>query len=428
MTPHPSSVQGVEIVDTQDLLEVTSDWCPLAPDMAPSSYAMQVFTTIEAIEALRPVWKMWAHSLDTDFDYFLHTLTHDASTLHPCVIAVYDGSVPRAMLVGQVRTRRASAVVSFLNIPGPRERVLTIHKGGRLGQPSSLIDKLLASELLKIAKSGMVDALSFERLSLQSELLRHIQRMRGFLVKECVPHVFYYSVLTLRAQGKNCPSVFTGKAQREVRRKTRILDSAFPDKVQLKCFSHPEELDMGLRDALRVAGTTWQYHLGEGLAHAPQAQVNFEFFARQGWLRIYILYIKESPCAYLVGQLYNHAFYCQHAGFNPNFAHFSVGSVLTARAFEELAAAGVRQVDLGEGGQEHNRRLGCEKSEEGTVHIYSPTLRGVWLSLFFLTTRAVRKGGRRMQAILHLYWLSRIWRQYLLSRWQSQHPSSELDV
>jgi hypothetical protein len=428
MSPKQTNLPVAETVAPLNLIENSSDWCPIVPDMAADAYSMRVFTTIEAIEALRPAWKMWAHSLDTDFDYFLHTLTHDSSTLHPCVVTVYNGSVPRAMLVGQVRMRRASAVVSFLNIPGPRERVLTINKGGRMGQPSSLIDKLLASELLKIAKSGMVDALSFERLPLQSELFRHIRQMPGFLVKECVPHVFYYSVLTLSAQGKNCPSVFTGKAQREVRRKTRILDSAFPDKVQLKCFSQPAELEAGLRDALRVAGTTWQYHLGEGLAHAPQTQENFQFFAQQGWLRIFVLYIKESPCAYLVGQLYNDAFYCQHAGFNPNFTNYSVGSVLTARAFEELAAVGVRQVDLGEGGQEHNRRLGCEKSEEGTVHIYSPTLQGVWLSLFFLSTRAIRKGGRGMQAALHLQWLSRIWRQYLLSRWQSQHPSSELDA
>jgi len=275
---------------------------------------------------------------------------------------------------------------------------------------------------------SMVDALSFERLPLQSDLFRHIQQMPGFLLKKCVPHIFYYSVLALGAQGKNSPSVFTGKAQREVRRKTRILDNAFPGKVELKCFSQPAELGEGLRDALRVAGTTWQYHLGEGLAHAPQAQTNFHFFAQQGWLRIYILYIKGSPCAYLVGQLYNNSFYCQHAGYNPSFTNYSVGAVLTARAFEELAAVGVQQVDLGEGGQEHNRRLGCEKSEEGTVHIYSPTFRGVGLSMFYLTTRAIRKVGRGMEAALHLQWLSKIWRQYLFSRWHSQQPSSETDA
>jgi CelD/BcsL family acetyltransferase involved in cellulose biosynthesis len=71
---------------------------------------------------------------------------------------------------------------------------------------------------------------------------------------------------------------------------------------------------------------------------------------------------------------------------------FSVGSLLTARVFEELAAAGVQRVDLGEGGQEHNRRLGCQMGDEGTVHVYSPTLRGVWLSLFFLEPR--RSSGR----------------------------------
>jgi len=428
MTLPQSELRSSEMVDARISGDLSADRCPLEPDMAAGSYRLQVFTTVEAVEALRPVWNLWANSLETDFDYFLNGLTNHGSPSSLCVIVVFHDNVPRAMLIGQVRTRRASAIISFLNIPGPRERVLTIHRGGRMGQPSPMIDKLLASELLKIARSGMVDALSFDRLPLQSELFHQIQQMPGFMLKECVPHIFYYSVLTLSAQGSNSPSVFTGKAQREVRRKTRILDNAFPGKVQLKCFSQPAELGEGLRDALRVAGTTWQFHLGEGLAHAPQAQANFHFFAQQGWLRIFILYIKDSPCAYLVGQLYNHTFYCQHAGYNPSFTNYSVGAVLTARAFEELAAVGVQHVDLGEGGQEHNRRLGCEKSEEGTVHIYSPTLRGVGLSLFFLTTRAIRKGGRGMQRALHLQWLSKIWRQYLFSRWNSHQPSSEPDA
>jgi CelD/BcsL family acetyltransferase involved in cellulose biosynthesis len=92
--------------------------------------------------------------------------------------------------------------------------------------------------------------------------------------------------------------------------------------------------------------------------------------------------------------------------------------LITARAFEELAAAGVQRVDLGEGGQEHNRRLGCQMTEEGTLHIYSPTLRGLWLNLFYGTTQVVRKSGRRARSTLKLSRLAKIWREYLLSKWQ----------
>ncbi len=105
---------------------------------------------------------------------------------------------------------------------------------------------------------------------------------------------------------------------------------------------------------------------------------------------------------------------------------FLVGSLLTARVFEELAAAGVQRVDLGQGGQEHNRRLGCQMGDEGTVHVYSPTLRGVWLSLFFFgTTQIVRTVGCRTQSGLRQNWMARIWGEYLLSRRRSRKPLPE---
>ena len=403
---------------------IQPDWCPLVPRATSDTYSVQVVETIDAIEALRPVWRRWAHSLETDIDYFLHQLTYDSAILRPCVITVCDGGVARAMLVGQVRKRRASAVVSFLNIQGPKERVLEIRKGGRIGQPSSEIDRVLALELVRITKRGDVDTLCFERLPLHSELLRQIQHLRGLSVKERIPHTFCYSVLSLTAPERKRSRVFSGKTRREVRRKTRILERAFPDQVQMKCFSQPTELDAGMCDAMRVAVTTWQYYLGLGLTDTARTRETFRFFARQGWLRIYVLYIKETPCAFLVGQLYNNNFHCQYAGYHPNYTRFSVGCLLTARAFEDLAAAGVHRVDLGEGGQEHNRRLGCHLSEEGTMHLYSPTLRGLCLNMFFGTTQVIRRSGRHAKSAFQLDRLGKLWRQYRLSRWQSRQPSS----
>lgn len=391
---------------------------------AAANYSVQIATTLDAIEALRPTWRKWAHSLDTDIDYFLHDMAHDPGSLRPYVITVFNEGIAQGMLVGRIRKRRAASVVSFINIPGPRAKVLEIKKGGRMGRPSSVIDKLLALKLLKATRGGEVDSVCFERLPLHSELFRQVRELPSFLVKERVPHVFCYSVLSLTAPERKRPRVFSGKTRREIRRKTRIVDRAFPDQMQLKCFSNVDELDAGMCDAMRVAVTTWQYYLGLGLTDTAHTRAAFRFFAKQGWLLIYILYIKDTPCAFLVGQLYNNTFYCQYAGFHPNYSRFSVGSLLTARAFEDLAAAGVHRVDLGEGGQEHNRRLGCQMTVEGTVHVYSPTLRGLWLNLFFGTTHIARRGGGRTRSALKLGRLSSFWRRYSLSRRHSGSPSS----
>lgn len=424
-----SSDQGVsqarEPRPFQGSLEKPLEWCPWTAESEAGEYSVEIARTAGAIEALRPTWRNWAHPLDNDIDYFLHKLAHDSGGPRPYVITVFSAGIPQAMLVGQVRRRRAFSVVSFVNIPGPHARVLEIKKGGRMGRPSPVIDKLLALELLRATKSGEVDSVCFERLPLHSELFRQIQQLPSFLVKERVPHVFCYSVLSLSAPERKRQRIFSGKTRREMRRKTRIAERAFPDQVQLKCFSQVSELDEGMCDAMRVAVTTWQYYMGSGLSDTAETRETLRFAAKQGWLRIYVLYIRKTPCAFLVGQLYNNAFYCQYAGYNPSFTEFSVGSLLTARAFEDLAGAGVQRVDLGEGGQEHNKRLGCQMSEEGTVHVYSPTLRGLWLNVFFGTTQVVRAGGRRTRSRLRLSWVAKILGDLRFSRWSSQRALPE---
>jgi hypothetical protein len=422
----PTGSPGRETHGVYYSLETASELFPAAQEMLGGRYSVQVATNISAVEALRPVWKKWANSLDADLDYYLHQLSQNSTVLEPYVITIYNDGIARAILVGQVRKRRASVVVSFVNIPGPAERVLEIEKGGRIGQLSSTVDRIMALELLKAIRSGQVDSLCFNRLPLQSGLYHEIRQLTGFLVRARVAHVFCYSVLSLSDSGRKRPRVFSGKIAREIRRKTRIVDRAFPGQVSLKCFSQPGELESGMCDAMRVAVTTWQYYLGPGLSNTPQTRGTYRFFAEHGWLRIYVLYIKGVPCAFLTGQLYNDTFHCQFAGYHPDYAQFSVGCLLTAYAFEELAAACVQRVDLGEGGQEHNRRLGCQMAEEGTVHVYSPTIRGFLLNLFFGTTQFVRAVSRRTLSTFRLDWLDKVWRQFLASRRRSSHPSSLL--
>ena len=364
---------------------------------AAQQLSVQVADSLQTVEAQRPIWTKWTHNLNTDLDYYLDSLNSDSTILHPYVITVSQRGVPQAMLVGQVRKCRVSTVVSSVNIHGPKAKVLEVIMGGRMGRQSAAIDKLLVLQLRNALRDTGVDLLCFQRLPLQSELFREIQGAPGLLMKHRVQHIFCYSVVPLTAPEGKRARALSGKNRREVRRKTRILERAFPEKTRFQCFSDPAELEAGLHDATAVRLTTWQHHLVGCAPDTWQGRDNLAFCARQGWLRIYVMYVEESPVAFLIGQHYQQTFYCQHAGYRSDFARYSVGSLLTAWALESLAAAGVEQVDLGEGGQEHNRRLGCTVYEEGTVHLYSPRLRGLCVGLFFAATQAVRAGGRHVR-------------------------------
>jgi hypothetical protein len=401
---------------------------PRKPEPVADKFSVHVATTTRAIEDLRPVWGKWTHSLNTDIEYYLHNLRSDPTILCPYVITVCEGGVAQAMLVGLLRRRKVSAVVSFVTIPGPAARALEIMKGGRVGRQSPVIDRLIALQLSTAIKCDKVDWLCFQSLPLHSELLSQIQQLPRLGFKHRVAHTSYDSVVFLTArEGKRAP-VFSGKIMREVRRKTRILQRAFPDKTRFKCFSDPAELDAGISDAITTAVTTWQYPLGYGLVDTFQVRESFKFFAKQGWLRVYVLYVDDLPCAFLIGQLYNNTFYCQYAGYRISFARFSVGSLLTTWALESLAGTGVQQVDLGDGSQEYNRRLGCETCEDFRLHVYFPTLRGFWLNIFFATTQIARAAGRTMLSGLGLNRIGKIWRNFLVASLTGGHVHARSPV
>lgn len=399
---------------------------PTPAEPAADNFSVSVALTLQAVEKLRWIWKGWARNPETDFDYYLHRLKNDSRILSPCVLTAYEDGIPKAILIGQIRMRKLIATVSFVKIRGPEARVLEIESGGLIGEKSDAIDRALAMHILRTAKNMGVDLVLFSRLPLQSELFRQLQKPRGMLIKGRVPHIFRYSVLPLNSvTGERAPA-FSGKQLRETRRKRRILQRAFPDKVRFKCFSCPSELDLGIRTAKAVSLTTWQYYLGQISLDQSQTEANLRFCASQGWLRIYVMYINDAPRAFLVGQLYRGTFYCHHAGYDPTFALFSPGSLLTAWAFEDLAASGVQEVDLGEGRQEHNRRLGCRAQEEGTLHVYLPTSRGIRLNIFFALTQTVRTAGRKTITELRLNRLRRAWSEFLISRWRARNRTEDL--
>jgi len=290
-----------------------------------------------------------------------------------------------------------------------------------VGRQLSIIDKLITLQLSKVIKSGNVDMLCFQDLPLQSELLSQLKQLSRSGFKHRVVHTSYDSVLFLAARdGKPAP-IFSGKNVREVRRKKRILERAFPNKTRFSCFSDPADMATGIRDAFTIAVKTWQYHVGCGLRNTFQVRETFKFFSKQGWLRIYVLYVDDLPCAFLIGQLYKNTFYCHCAGYHIRFARFSVGSLLTAWALENLAETGAQQVDLGPGNQEFNRRLGCQTCEDVQLHVYAPTLRGLWLNLFFVTMQIARAAGHRIRSRLWLNRIRKLWRDFLVTKWMHRH-------
>jgi hypothetical protein len=83
MSPSQGVSQAREPRQFHPSLENLHNGCFLVPGLATGNYSIQVATTLDDIEAVRATWKNWAHSLDTDMDYFLHDVAHDPESPSP---------------------------------------------------------------------------------------------------------------------------------------------------------------------------------------------------------------------------------------------------------------------------------------------------------------------------------------------------------
>jgi len=375
---------------------------------------IDVVSLREGIETLRPAWSKWETGLEADIDFYLHQIRSGPTVVRPYIITASAAGILQAMLVGYIQNTRITSVLSFVRIPGPNATVLKIVNGGRIGKESAAIDALFARQLAAALQSGRIDLLRFERLSQRSELLEQLSQLRNLIFEKPAANACTGSVLSLISRDSEPPSVLCGKSMREIRRKTRNLERAFPNGIRFKRFRGLENIDVGIRDAIAVALTSWQYPLGYGLVNSAQVRDRFRISAKQGWFQIYLLYINEFPCAFLIGHHYKNAFQCDYAGFNPTFAHFSVGSLLTSWALERLASEGVQHVELGEGNREYNRRLGCKTSDYLSLDVCAPTSRGLLLKTYLTAVRLARNLLHTPLFGLDPNRIGKIWRHFLI--------------
>jgi CelD/BcsL family acetyltransferase involved in cellulose biosynthesis len=90
-------------------------------------------------------------------------------------------------------------------------------------------------------------------------------------------------------------------------------------------------LDHLFHDVEEIARKTYQRGLGVGFADTTRMRQRLELAARKGWLRAYLLYLGERPCAFWIGMLYGDTFVSDYTGYDPDLRQFSPGIGLVMR-------------------------------------------------------------------------------------------------
>jgi len=190
---------------------------------------------------------------------------------------------------------------------------------------------------------------------------------------------------------------------RRIQRRNRKLVSDFRDQVRIVCFREPAEVDRMMEDVEEVAKKTYQRGLGVGFIKDTATRQRLQLEAEKGWLRGYVLYLGDRSCAFWIGTLYRGTFHTNFTGYDPSYSKYSPGMFLLMRAIEEMYTQEehhqrVHNINWGLGDAEYKEILGTSEWQEGPMHIFAPTPKGLRLKLLMVATALIEQCSKKALA------------------------------
>ena len=144
----------------------------------------------------------------------------------------------------------------------------------------------------------------------------------------------------------------------------------------------PSGLDRLVRDADRVARSTYQRALGAGFADTPEQRTLAAVGLEHGWLRGYLLYLDAEPIAYWLCSVYGGTILIRTAGYDNAYAEQRVGIYLLMRVVEDACAdPALRVLDFGPGDAAYKQQFSNEQWQERNLVVFAPSFRGRRINL-----------------------------------------------
>jgi hypothetical protein len=345
--------------------------------------SVKILRAITELETIRQVWESWPGNRDSEMESYLAFLRSNPKTVRPHVLVVYREGRPDAILVGRIDRGRLTCRMGYLRV-SPRAQIMCFVYGAFRGAPSNENCDLMVSEILRSLSQGEADVAYMNFLRQESDLCELAMKKPGLLSRDYVrvtqPHFAARLPATVEEYYRSLPA--GGKGFNKARHKKLLKD--FAGRIRIKCFREAAEIDAMAQDVEKVARTSYQRGLGVGFMDSPEMRDGLRLMASKGWLRAYVLYLAERPCAFWIGDINQGTFGSDHIGYDTELGKYSPGMFLTTKVIEGFCDGnheGVTEVDFGPGNAQYKEILSNQRWWETALYIFAPSLKGISLNL-----------------------------------------------
>jgi len=364
-----------------------------------TTLAVRVIRSTAELEQERLLWKAWPGHRDSDLDFYLMVLRSRLEVISPYVLVLYRNGLPLSIWIGRLEQTHLTFRIGYLSVCRPNVRLLSLIPWGRRGDESTECSQALIAEVLRLLKDGEFDVANLGFVDAHSILCRLARELPGTLSRDVLPSRSAHWKMDLAGNIDEIYRRFSSDYRGQLRRKAKKLIAEFGENIRVVCLREPSDVERIVEDVELVAKKTYQRGLGVGFSVSDETWNRLRFQAEKFWLRAFILYIEDQPCAFWVGALYDGVFYSDYLGHDPAYDRHSIGTFLTTKAIESLCSEGGKQIDFGPGDSRYKRQFGTSNSEELSIFIFAPSLKGMVLNcgrtIFGCIDWILREGFKR---------------------------------
>jgi hypothetical protein len=380
----------------------------------PAEARVRVIWSRSEIEDIRTVWMSMQTHPNSDIDCYTTLLESGSGKAWKAyILIVYRGNIPQAMLIGRLENTRLTVKIGYAGVLKPRVRALVFIYGGLLGKASPENCELLLRQVVESLRKDVADIAFFNHLRADSGLYKVLKILPGFITRDHCPSVQGHRSIILPEGDDDFWKALSSKLKKNQRWKKLLREHS--NNVSIHCFQKVSDLDQMVNDIEQVAKTTYQRALGVGFSDDAEMHALFCLKARNGWLRAFVLYVDDRPCAFWVGTIYQGTLHSDQMGYDPEFRAYSPGMYLVMRAIEGFRTSEtereIESVDFGLGDAEYKAALGNVGWEDASIYLFSSHARGLILNAIrtpiLLLDKAARTILRKTQLLQQV---KRAWR------------------
>ena len=378
----------------------------IAPS-TPAASRVSVCRTVEEVEALREHWTGFTHP-DADLDVFLQVIRDRDEILAPHVVVVERDGRPAALLAARLEACELPAKFGYATVLKPKLRRITVVTGG-VSAPADLAGEL-ADELLGALRRREADAIELQRIEVGSPLHRAVLERSPSALRQRFAPVAPHHVMDLPASSEELLPALSKSVRDNLKRYSRKLARDYGDRLEMRRFERPEELDRVVADLETVAATTYQRGLGAGFTaehDGPLTQIGLD----GGWFRAWVLYLDGVPCAFEIGHMSGDSLIISAKGFDPEYGRLHVGKVLQLKMLEDLCDdPAVNVLDFGFGDAEYKQKLATRTWEDTDVLVFGRTFRALRAAAGRTAVLSADRLARRVAGADRIAKIKRRWR------------------